>query len=188
MSPQALVDSALVERDVVGLPPAVPEVVLHASIHSHCSVLEARRAAEKPPIEVQRCARKDQHERPEPKIIYRDREPEPKAEEKKPEIATQRMAPKALPSMGPAQDGNEEYWASVLREKAELEIELNKLKDDLSSSSVDVVDVSKENNELLAQLDILKHEKEDIEREILYKEYLINNLSLELARLAVGVR
>ncbi len=56
------------------------------------------------------------------------------------------------------------------------------MKDEISANSVEVVEVTKTNNELKVQLDIMKHEKEDIEREILYKTDLVNNISLELAR------
>ena len=51
-------------------------------------------------------------------------------------------------------DGNEEYWASVLREKAGLEIEIEKMKNEISANTVDVVEVTRENNELKVQMDI----------------------------------
>ncbi|MBU0469463.1 MAG: hypothetical protein KJ736_10455 [Candidatus Omnitrophica bacterium] len=128
-------------------------------------------------------------EKPEPQIIYKERPPEPKAEpepekieKKAPAIAMPKASYDQRTTVVTRDDGNEEYWASVLRVKAELEIELKKLKDEVTSHSVEVVEVTRENNELKVKLDILNHEKEEVDREIAYKENLVNSLSLELAR------
>lgn len=77
---------------------------------------------------------------------------------------------------------NDEYWASVLREKAELEIELQKVKSQLSQTQMDIVEYKRLNDEYKVRLDQLEHDKTDIEQEIQYKTELINNISLELAR------
>lgn len=130
-------------------------------------------------------------EKPEPQIIYKERPPEPKPEpepepkkieKKAPAIAMPQSSYDSRTKVVVRDEGNEEYWASVLREKAELEIELKKLKDEVTSHSVEVVEVTRENNEIKVKLDILNHEREEIDREIAYKEDLVNSLSLELAR------
>jgi len=77
---------------------------------------------------------------------------------------------------------DEEYWASVLKQKAALEVQLEAIKQDLAKSSVDLLDVQQKNADMKVELEAYKHDKEDIEREIRYKESMINNLSLELAR------
>lgn len=77
---------------------------------------------------------------------------------------------------------DEEYWASVLREKAELEVQIGDFKEELSRNSIEIVDLKKQNSDLQLELEDLKRDKETIEREIKYKEDLVNNLSLELAR------
>ena len=130
-------------------------------------------------------------EKPEPKIIYKERPPEPKPElvpelkkieRKPPAIAMPKTSYDRGTKIVVRDEGNEEYWASVLRAKAELEIELRELKDEVTSHSVEVVEVTRENNELKVKLDILNHEREEVDREIAYKEDLVNSLSLELAR------
>lgn|SRR3989339_45461 len=134
-------------------------------------------------------------EKPEPQIIYKERPPEPKPEPSPSPLPEPEKIEKKVPAITMPQpsydtrtkvvsrdEGNEEYWASVLRDKAELEIALKKLKDEVSSHSVEVVEVTRENNELKVKLDILNHEKEEVDREIAYKENLVNSLSLELAR------
>ncbi len=77
---------------------------------------------------------------------------------------------------------NEEYWASLLKEKASLQIKLDALKDDLSKKSMEIVDLKQINADLQIEMDSLKNNKHEIDRDIKYKEDLINSLSLELAR------
>lgn len=77
---------------------------------------------------------------------------------------------------------NEAYWASVLRDKASLEIKIEELNEELSAKSLAIVELTRSNDDLSSTLGMLRHDKEEIEREIKYKNDLINNLSLELAR------
>ena len=77
---------------------------------------------------------------------------------------------------------NTEYWADVLKQKATLEVELQRVKDDLSKSSVQLVDLKQKNADLQSQLDNLNRAKDVVGIETKYKEEVVNNLSLELAR------
>ncbi|MBF0483882.1 MAG: hypothetical protein HQL25_04155 [Candidatus Omnitrophica bacterium] len=86
------------------------------------------------------------------------------------------------PDASAASDGNAEYWAGVIKQKAALEVEVNKLKTELSDSSVKLVDLKQKSSDMSIQLDSLKAEKEQVEQEMRYKEEMVNNLSLELAR------
>lgn len=139
---------------------------------------------------------------PPPQIIYKEKEPEPpppeEVKEVHPETAVltkdqkpeEPVAPRAevvleipktvSPESPPAVD--EEYVASVLKEKASLELKVEKLNAELSKRSLEIVDLKKTNTDLQMELDALKHDKEEMEEEITHKEDLLNNISLELAR------
>ncbi len=77
---------------------------------------------------------------------------------------------------------NENYWASVIKQKAALELELQKVKEDLSNSNLQVAELKKNNSDFEMELGRLKNEKEAIIRKIKYGEDLADNISVELAR------
>lgn len=77
---------------------------------------------------------------------------------------------------------DEQYWASVLKAKAALEVQIENLKGELSKNSIDIVELKQKNDNLQLELDGLKHDKEKLEKDIVFKEDLVNNLSLELAK------
>ncbi len=77
---------------------------------------------------------------------------------------------------------NEKYWAAVVREKAALELEIQKIKTQLSDSSLQITELKKSNSDLEIELGRIKNEKEDIIRKIKYGEDLADNISIELAR------
>ncbi len=78
--------------------------------------------------------------------------------------------------------GNDQYWASVLREKASLQVEIDAMKSDLAKSAMEVVDLKQKNTNMQIDIDSLKHAREQLEGDIKYKTEMVNNLSLELAR------
>lgn len=88
----------------------------------------------------------------------------------------------AMAEVKPVTVGNDEYWASLVKEKTALEVKLQKLQSELSQKSVDLVDVKQKSDSLQMELDSLKHNVEGLERDVQFKEDMINNLSLELAR------
>ncbi|MCB9719876.1 MAG: hypothetical protein H6756_03290 [Candidatus Omnitrophica bacterium] len=85
--------------------------------------------------------------------------------------------PKDIP---PASD--ESYWANLLRDKAELEVKLQGMEDNLAQSSIQIVELRQQNEDLQLELDTLQAQSDDLAQEIKYKSNMINNLSLELAR------
>ena len=78
--------------------------------------------------------------------------------------------------------GDEVYWASVLKDKAALQVELDAMKKELSKKNVEVLEMQQKNAGLQLELDNINHDKDEIVREIKFKEEMVNNLSLELAR------
>ena len=76
----------------------------------------------------------------------------------------------------------DEYWAGVIKQKAALQLELEKVKGDLDESALQIVELKKQNSDLQLQLKEIKDDKDEIERKIKYGEDLANNLSVELAR------
>ena len=74
------------------------------------------------------------------------------------------------------------HWADVLKDKASLEVELEKLNRELSKNAQEIVALKQSNDTLSIEVDTLRNSKEEIEREMKYKEDMITNLSIELAR------
>lgn len=77
---------------------------------------------------------------------------------------------------------DEDYWAKILKAKSVLQIDLEKIKDDLSKSQLEISDLKKQNSDLQLEISQLNSDKEMIAREIKYGNDLAKNLSLELAR------
>ena len=76
----------------------------------------------------------------------------------------------------------DQYWASVLRQKAALQVELEKEKSDLDQAALQVVDLKKQNSDLETQLKQVSNEKDEIVQKIKYGQDLADNLSIDLAR------
>ncbi len=99
------------------------------------------------------------------------------------EIASQPQfsQPMELPNAAlPA--GQEKYWASVLKEKAGLEIKIKGLQGQLNSGVMELAELKKINSDLALELDQLRADRSDIDRRIKYSEELANTLSVELTR------
>jgi predicted nucleic acid-binding Zn-ribbon protein len=80
------------------------------------------------------------------------------------------------------QQKDEAHWAEILKEKAALEIELDKAKKELDQSAIQIVELKKQSSDFQLEIDKLKNEKDEILRKIKYGEDLADNLSIELAR------
>ena len=105
------------------------------------------------------------------KIVYRDKPVEA------PSAETPAAAPVVQPLSQPAPEpttivvenkANEEYWASVMRQKAALELELNKIKGDLSQTQMKIMELTKTNSDLEQEIGRLKNDKEEIIHKIKY--------------------
>lgn len=139
---------------------------------------------EKPPVVYQ--------EKVVEKVVYKEREPEPaaQADGSVPDAGRDSTSPDsmaALENAAPddfsnASNANEKYMAQLLKEKTALEVEIDKLKADLSQRSLEIVDLKQANETLLMDLDAVRQEKETIAGDMQEKEDMINRLSLELAR------
>ncbi len=82
----------------------------------------------------------------------------------------------------PRSADDEDYWAQILKAKAALQMDVEKVKDDLAKSSLEISDLKKKNSDLQLEISKLNSDKEVIAREIKYGNDLAKNLSLELAR------
>ncbi|MBF0618784.1 MAG: hypothetical protein HQL19_01320 [Candidatus Omnitrophica bacterium] len=100
------------------------------------------------------------------------------------EVPADAPAPKAIQagSTSPRDSGNEEYWAKVARDKAALEIELNRVKQELSGTSIKIAELKKANSDMELEIGRLRNEREEINQKIKYGEDLADSLSVELAR------
>src|SRR6185503_10307432 len=112
-------------------------------------------------------------------------------------VKVQNMAPPepAVPvpttSSGPSVSGtnespsgevDEEYWAQIVKDKASLETEIDRLNDKISKDSVEIVDLKQKNQQLEMKLESLDSEKAQLDADIYDKGEMINRISLELAR------
>ncbi|HLF19043.1 MAG TPA: hypothetical protein VI749_09190 [Candidatus Omnitrophota bacterium] len=79
-------------------------------------------------------------------------------------------------------DADEEYWAQLLKEKAALEIEVEKLNEKISQDSLKTVELKQRNQELEMKISALESEQGIIEEDIRGKEEMVDRLSIELAR------
>lgn len=126
------------------------------------------------------------------KIVYKEREPEPAARTEGPVPGAGRDFTSPEPAATPenaapddfadASNTDEKYVAQLLKEKTALEVEMDKLKADLSRRSMEIVDLKQANENLRMDLDAVRQEKETIAGDMEEKEDMINRLSLELAR------
>jgi uncharacterized coiled-coil DUF342 family protein len=124
------------------------------------------------------------------KIVYRDRPAEsseasaPATEGVNPSQAMNEVFNAAATSTMPRGTSreSENYWAGILRAKADLELQLQQLKETLNTSNVQTAELKKTNSDLEMELGRLKNERDEIVRKIKYGEDLADNLSVELAR------
>jgi chromosome segregation ATPase len=128
------------------------------------------------------------------KIVYRDKPVEAVAPEAEgtqqgmggvsPEQAMNEVFAAAANSSMPTgvSRENEDYWAGIIKQKAALELELQRVKEDLSASNLQIAELKKGNSDFEMEIGRLKNEKEAIIRKIKYGEDLADNISVELAR------
>lgn len=79
-------------------------------------------------------------------------------------------------------ESDEDYWARILKAKVSLQMDLDKIKEDLSKSALEISELKKQNSDLQLEISKLNSDKEEIARQIKYGNDLAKNLSLELAR------
>lgn len=123
--------------------------------------------------------RKKLAKKPKEKIVYKYIE-EPSKEKIYDEGLTGALYKEAL--RAPAGVADDVYWAKVLKQKVGLVLELESVKQYLTESSLEIVELKKENSDLQLELSEITNKKEVIERQIKYGNDLSDSLSLELAR------
>lgn len=106
----------------------------------------------------------------------------PPAPAPEPAVTPQPLQPQPPAIAVSPDEENESYWAAVLKQKAELEVELTSLRTEFSSSHVEIDELKKENKELQAQIDRLNANREDVNRQLKRGEDLARTLSVDLAR------
>jgi hypothetical protein len=107
-------------------------------------------------------------------IVYKDRP-----------VPVQEQAPSpspAAPVVDVTSPQGDQYWASVLKQKAALQLEVEKSKSDLDQVALQVVELKKQNSDLELQVKQVTNEKEQIAQKVKYGGDLADTLSIDLAR------
>lgn len=81
----------------------------------------------------------------------------------------------------PAVTGDQ-YWANVLKEKQNLELQLADLKNKLRNSELKMSELSANKSDLELDLQKASKEKDEIQRQLEYNEKMADSLSLQLVR------
>ncbi len=116
--------------------------------------------------------------RPE-KIVYKEKEFEANSQEA------------AVPAVTSPE--GDQYWAKVLKDKAALQLDMDKAKSDMDQSALTIVDLKSQVADMQLELKNITDAKQELEhkmqenqqefeRKLQYQEDLANNLSLEMAR------
>ncbi len=124
------------------------------------------------------------------KVVYKDRPAEQSAA---PVSNAQTIMTAAAPSGDSSvvkdaeddstkQQAEESHWAEVFKQKAALEIEIEKSRKALDESAIQIVELKKQSADMQLVIDKFRSERDEIIRKIKYGEDLSDNLSIELAR------
>ena len=76
----------------------------------------------------------------------------------------------------------DQYWANVLKEKQNLELQLADLKDKLKNSELKMSELSGSKSDFELELQKVSKEKDEIQRQLEYNEKMADSLSLQLVR------
>lgn len=76
----------------------------------------------------------------------------------------------------------DEYWAGILKEKENLELQLAYLKDSIKNNQIKMDELGHEKTSLDLEVQRLTKEKADIQRQLEYNEKMADSLSLQLVR------
>ncbi len=99
-----------------------------------------------------------------------------------PSRAVQPAAVSAAPVSYASSGNNDAYFADIIKEKAALETEVKQLRNEVATKDQSILELRDKNETLKFELGSLKFSTDEVAREIQYKEDMINNLSLQLAR------
>ena len=92
------------------------------------------------------------------------------------------IQPISSPVVDVTSSQGDQYWASILKQKAALQVELEKEKYELDQAALQVVDLKKQNSDLALEVRQITNEKDEIVQKIKFGQDLADNLSIDLAR------
>ncbi|MFP4473677.1 MAG: hypothetical protein ACLFPX_07440 [Candidatus Omnitrophota bacterium] len=124
-------------------------------------------------------------EKPEEKIVYKyveSREQIPEGASFEKEESPEGSAVSKREAVKPLNENEDFYWAQVLKEKTALQLQVEKLENELNQKTVKVTELKKANSDLQLELSDMINRKEEIVRKIKHGHDLSDSLSLELAR------
>ncbi|MBF0511020.1 MAG: hypothetical protein HQL13_01685 [Candidatus Omnitrophica bacterium] len=116
------------------------------------------------------------------KIVYRDRIKKVIVHDKPAAPVNPYATSSALEQTPPPTGQGDQYWASVIKEKAALQVDIQKQKFALDQAQMQVADLKKQNMDLALEIKQVNNEKAEIIQKIKYGQDLADNLSVDLAR------
>ena len=90
------------------------------------------------------------------------------------------QAPVRQESQAPQTD--DAYWASILKQKTDLEMQISSLRNEFRDIQVKNEGLSRDNSGLQLELNNLRHEKDDLVRRLDYNQKVSDSISQELVR------
>jgi len=88
----------------------------------------------------------------------------------------------AAPQVQAAIPTTDAYWAGILKTKADLELQLSNVRDELKSIQINNGQLQREKTTFELDLNNLKRENEDLKRQLEYNQKLIDSVTQELVR------
>jgi len=82
----------------------------------------------------------------------------------------------------PILETSDAYWAGILRTKTELELQLDRLSNELKSTKISNEELAREKSALQLDITNLGHDKEELNRQLAYNQKLMDSMSQELVR------
>ncbi len=74
------------------------------------------------------------------------------------------------------------YWAGILKKKAELELKLENLRNEMNSAKLENEQLRREKDKLAMDIKTFEADQKDVKREYIYNKKLADNLTSELSR------
>lgn len=102
--------------------------------------------------------------------------------EKLQESLAKASAPQVETQSVPMPEGSDEYWAAVLKQKADLELQLSNFKDAVKNNQIKMDELTRDKSSLDSEVEKLTKEKVDIQRRLEYNEKMVDSLTLQLVR------
>lgn len=87
-----------------------------------------------------------------------------------------------IPQYAEGTAGGEQYWADILKQKADLELKVNSLKDTIRDNQLKMDELAKDKTNLDFEAQKLNKEKTDVQRQLEYNEKMVDSLTLQLVR------